>query len=67
MRVNSREFAAHERVAKQIEAEFHFAHPYRSWERGTNENTNGLVRQSFPKGTDTQREVKAVERRSPFQ
>jgi len=64
---NGKEFAAHEAIASSLEASFYFAHPYRSWERGTNENTNGLVRQYFPKGTDfskiTQREVKAVEKR----
>jgi len=64
---NGKEFAAHEAIATHLQASFYFAHPYRSWERGTNENTNGLVRQYFPKGTDfskiTQREVKAVERR----
>jgi transposase, IS30 family len=64
---NGKEFAGHEAIASQLDALFYFAHPYRSWERGTNENTNGLVRQYFPKGTDfskiTQREVKAVEKR----
>lgn len=64
---NGKEFSSHEAIAKELGAEFYFAHPYRSWERGTNENTNGLVRQYFPKGTDfskiTQRQVKAVERR----
>jgi transposase, IS30 family len=46
---NGREFANHERIAARLEAEFFFAHPYHSWERGLNENTNGLVRQYFPK------------------
>jgi len=49
---NGLEFAEHERVSKALELETYFAHPYSSWERGINENTNGLIRQYFPKGTD---------------
>jgi IS30 family transposase len=48
---NGKEFAEHEKISKSIEADFFFAHPYASWERGTNENTNGLIRQYFPKKT----------------
>jgi transposase, IS30 family len=49
---NGREFARHQHIATKLEADFYFAHPYASWERGLNENTNGLVRQYFPKGSD---------------
>lgn len=49
---NGKEFAKHADTAKSLEAQCFFANPYRSWERGLNENTNGLVRQYFPKGTD---------------
>ncbi len=49
---NGREFARHQQIAAKLEADFYFAHPYASWERGLNENTNGLVRQYFPKGSD---------------
>ncbi|HCI52639.1 MAG TPA: IS30 family transposase [Gallionella sp.] len=64
---NGREFAGHEKIAKQLKADFYFAHPYASWERGTNENTNGLIRQYFPKHRDfttiTQQEIEtAMER-----
>jgi len=49
---NGKEFAEHEAMAEALEAQVFFAHPYASWERGINENTNGLIRQYFPKGTD---------------
>ena len=48
---NGKEFAEHEILAKQLESKVYFAHPYRSWERGVNENTNGLIRQYFTKGS----------------
>lgn len=46
---NGKEFAHHERIAECLDAKFFFAHPYCSWERGANENMNGLLRQFFPK------------------
>lgn len=49
---NGKEFACHETITENIEADFYFAHPYSSWERGLNENTNGLIRQYVPKGSD---------------
>ena len=49
---NGSEFVKHEAIAHALEATTYFAHPYASWERGINENTNGLLRQFFPKGTD---------------
>ena len=49
---NGKEFANHEKIAKGLKCDFYFAHPYSSWERGTNENTNGLIRQYFPKKRD---------------
>jgi len=49
---NGKEFAAHEEIAQALEADIYFAHPYSSWERGTNENTNGLIRQYIPKKVD---------------
>lgn len=48
---NGCEFAYHQKVSRKLEAEFYFAKPYHSWERGLNEHTNGLVRQYFPKKT----------------
>jgi len=49
---NGKEFAEHERIAQELEVSFFFAHPYAAWERGANENMNGLVRQYIPKNRD---------------
>lgn len=48
---NGIEFTRHQTIAEALDADFFFADPYSSWQRGTNENTNGLVRQYFPKKT----------------
>lgn len=48
---NGKEFAFHERLAKKTGMDVFFARPYHSWERGTNENTNGLIRRLYPKKT----------------
>lgn len=47
---NGKEFAEHEKMAAELKADIYFANPYHSWERGLNENSNGLLRQYFPKG-----------------
>jgi IS30 family transposase len=52
---NGKEFAEHRQLARTLNLETYFATPYRSWQRGTNENTNGLLRQFFPKRTDFSR------------
>jgi IS30 family transposase len=61
---NGKEFAKHGTIADKLKARFYFAHPYASWERGLNENTNGLIRQYFPKNRDfrtiTQNEINRV-------
>lgn len=49
---NGVEFAEHESISQSLAAQFYFAHPYASWERGLNENTNGLIRQYLKKGSD---------------
>ena len=62
---NGKEFAEHEIIAKGLEVDFFFARPCHSWERGANENTNGLIRQYFPKGSSfeniTNQQIKDVQ------
>ena len=48
---NGSEFAHHEAMAQNLDLDIYFAHPYAAYERGRNENTNGLLRQYLPKGT----------------
>lgn len=61
---NGSEFSDHERLERFSGIPVYFAYPYHSWERGTNENTNGLLRQFFPKkmmlGTLRQKDVERV-------
>jgi len=49
---NGKEFAGHERISSNLKVDFFFAHPYAAWERGANENMNGLIRQYIPKFQD---------------
>ena len=61
---NGKEFANHQEISQKLNADFFFAHPYAAWERGSNENMNGLLRQYFPKGRDfgtiSEEEIRAV-------
>ena len=49
---NGKEFSGFKDLEEKLDVKCYFANPYHSWERGTNENTNGLLRRYFPKGTD---------------
>ncbi len=49
---NGKEFAMHKEIEKALKIKAYFAHPYSSYERGLNENTNGLIRQYIPKKTE---------------
>ena len=64
---NGKEFTQHRAIAKALQADVYFAHPQAAWERGSNENANGLIRQYFPKGTNfsnlTDEDVSRVEMR----
>jgi transposase, IS30 family len=51
---HGKEFACHEQIAQLLQLKYYFAHPYAAWERGANENANGLLRQYFPKKCDLQ-------------
>lgn len=48
----ARNLRRHRDISRELDIQFYFARPYHSWERGANENLNGLVRQYIPKGTD---------------
>ena len=62
---NGKEFYQHTKIAKALAAKTYFCRPYHSWEKGLNENTNGLIRQYFPKQTDfcniSDREIRRIQ------
>ena len=62
---NGKEFSKHEKINKILNTKSYFCKPYHSWEKGTVENINGLIRRFFPKGTDfdtiTEEEITYVE------
>ena len=62
---NGFEFADHKKVSKSLKCDYYFCHPYSSWERGLNENINGLIRQFIPKGNSfdklTKKDIQRIE------
>lgn len=62
---NGKEFALHEHIAQELNTQVYFARAYHSWERGTNENTNGLIHQFLPKSQRlnhvTDEQIQAIE------
>ena len=64
---NGKGFAMHKQISNALDTDVYFAHPYHAWERGLNENTNGLIRQYFPKGSPlehlTQKQIQKVQDR----
>ncbi|RAJ99006.1 IS30 family transposase [Aliidiomarina maris] len=64
---NGKEFAEHQRIARELDTDVYFVDPYASYQRGANENANGLLRQYVPKGTDlrtvTHRQIEAYKAR----
>jgi IS30 family transposase len=64
---NGLEFAQHQSVSRRLGCEYYFCHPYSSWQRGLNENINGLIRQYIPKGSSfahlTHKEIQRIENR----
>lgn len=62
---NGKEFACHEEISKNLDLKVFFADPYSFWQRAINENTNGLIRQYFPKKTDfskiTRKDIARIE------
>jgi len=63
---NGKEFADHEIISQKLDTKIYFAKPYSFWQRAINENTNGLIRQYFPKKTDftkiTKKDIARIER-----
>ena len=64
---NGKEFSQHQRIAKELGVSVYFADPYSSWQCGSNEHVNGMVRRHYSKGTDFTRvsdtELKIIEDR----